>query len=444
MNTHYRALLGLGLPIVIGQIGVIVLGFADTIMVGHHSSVELAAASFVNNMFNLAIIFSTGFAYGLTPVVGRLFGEKKTFETGQVLKNSLLANTVLAALVCALLLALYLNLDRLGQPDELIPYMRPYFMVLFVSLPFVLWFNAFKQFSDGITDTKVSMWILLGGNLLNIIGNYILIYGKLGLPEMGLTGAGLSTLISRILMVVAYVVLFFFTNRYRNFRKGFSTGKINRADFTLLNRLGWPIAAQMGMETASFSLSAIMVGWLGSTELATYQVMIAVSQICFMMYYGMGAAVSVRISNFLGQRDFYNVNRTANTGFHIILVMIICTSVPIYLLRHHIGGWFTDDASVSLMVAQVIVPFLLYQFGDGLQINFANALRGIADVRPMMLFSFIAYFVISLPLGYIFGFTLNWGITGIWMAFPFGLTSAGIMYYLRFRYKVKTLGNTRY
>ena len=444
MNTHYRALLGLGLPIVIGQIGVIVLGFADTIMVGHHSSVELAAASFVNNMFNLAIIFSTGFAYGLTPVVGRLFGEKKTFETGQVLKNSLLANTVLAALVCALLLALYLNLDRLGQPDELIPYMRPYFMVLFVSLPFVLWFNAFKQFSDGITDTKVSMWILLGGNLLNIIGNYILIYGKLGLPEMGLTGAGLSTLISRILMVVAYVVLFFFTNRYRHFRKGFSTGKINRADFTLLNRLGWPIAAQMGMETASFSLSAIMVGWLGSTELATYQVMIAVSQICFMMYYGMGAAVSVRISNFLGQRDFYNVNRTANTGFHIILVMIICTSVPIYLLRHHIGGWFTDDASVSLMVAQVIVPFLLYQFGDGLQINFANALRGIADVRPMMLFSFIAYFVISLPLGYIFGFTLNCGITGIWMAFPFGLTSAGIMYYLRFRYKVKTLGNARY
>lgn len=444
MNTHYRALLGLGLPIVIGQIGVIVLGFADTIMVGHHSSVELAAASFVNNMFNLAIIFSTGFAYGLTPVVGRLFGEKKTFETGQVLKNSLLANTVLAALVCALLLALYLNLDRLGQPDELIPYMRPYFMVLFVSLPFVLWFNAFKQFSDGITDTKVSMWILLGGNLLNIIGNYILIYGKLGLPEMGLTGAGLSTLISRILMVVAYVVLFFFTNRYRHFRKGFSTGKINRANFTLLNRLGWPIAAQMGMETASFSLSAIMVGWLGSTELATYQVMIAVSQICFMMYYGMGAAVSVRISNFLGQRDFYNVNRTANTGFHIILVMIICTSVPIYLLRHHIGGWFTDDASVSLMVAQVIVPFLLYQFGDGLQINFANALRGIADVRPMMLFSFIAYFVISLPLGYIFGFTLNWGITGIWMAFPFGLTSAGIMYYLRFRYKVKTLGNARY
>ena len=353
-QSHYRALLTLGLPIVIGQIGVIVLGFADTLMVGHHSSTELAAASFVNNMFNLAIIFSTGFAYGLTPVVGRLFGEGKTDKTGEVLKNSISANTLLALIVCGIMLALYLNLHRLGQPEELIPYMRPYFIVLLLSLPFVLWFNAFKQFTDGITDTKVSMWILLCGNVLNIIGNYILIYGKLGLPELGLLGAGISTLASRILMVLAYLVLFFLTARYKQFRIGFMQGKTNKADFTLLNKLGWPIAAQMGMETASFSLSAIMVGWLGSTELATYQIMIAVSQVCFMMYYGMGAAVSVRVSNFLGLRDFENIRRIANCGFHIILVMAVCTCVPIYLLRNYIGGWFTDDAAVSLMVTFLV------------------------------------------------------------------------------------------
>ena len=117
--------------------------------------------------------------------------------------------------------------------------------------------------------------------------------------------------------------------------------------------------------------------------------------------------------------------------------MIVLTGIPIFLLRHHIGGWFTDDAAVSLMVAQVIIPFLLYQFGDGLQINFANALRGIADVRPMMLFSFIAYFLISLPAGYFFGFIMDWGIIGIWMAFPFGLTTAGILYYLRFNRDTK-------
>ena len=437
MKQHYRTLLALGIPIVIGQIGVIILGFADTLMIGHHSTTELAAASFVNNMFNLAIIFSTGFSYGLTPIVGSLFGRGMRSDVGRALKNSLAANTLLAILVCGVMTGVYVAIPNMGQPEELIPYIRPYFLILLTSIPFVLWFNGFKQFADGITDTKVSMWILLGGNVLNIIGNYILIYGKLGLPELGLSGAGISTLCSRILMVIIFVALFFMTDRYKEFKEGFRHGKVNKAEFTHLNKLGWPIAGQMGMETASFSLSAIMIGWLGSMELASYQIMMAVSQVCFMVYYGMGAAVSVRISNFHGQGDMENVRRTANHGFHIILVMLLMTGIPIFLLRNHIGGWFTDSGEVSQMVASVIYPFLLYQLGDALQINFANSLRGIADVKPMLLYAFIAYFVISLPAGYIFGFVLDGGLTGVWMAFPFGLTSAGVMYWLRFRKKTQ-------
>lgn len=439
MKQHYRTLLSLGIPIVIGQIGVIILGFADTLMIGHHSTTELAAASFVNNMFNLAIIFSTGFSYGLTPIVGSLFGRSMKNDVGRVLKNSLVANSLLAFIVCAVMTGVYIGIPYMGQPEELIPYIRPYFLILLASIPFVLWFNGFKQFADGITDTKVSMWILLSGNVLNIIGNYILIYGKLGFPEMGLSGAGLSTLVSRILMVIAFLVLFFMTDRYKEFKDGFNNGRINKKEFLQLNKLGWPIAGQMGMETASFSLSAVMIGWLGSMELASYQIMIAVSQVCFMMYYGMGAAVSVRISNFYGQGDMLNVRRTAYHGFHIILVMLLITGIPIFLLRNYIGGWFTDSEEVSQMVASVIYPFLLYQFGDALQINFANSLRGIADVKPMLLYAFIAYFVISLPAGYIFGFVLEGGLIGVWMAFPFGLTSAGIMYWLRFRRKTHLL-----
>lgn len=277
-HSNYRALLWLGIPIVIGQIGVIILGFADTLMIGHHSTHELAAASFVNNMFNLAIIFSTGFSYGLTPIVGSLFGQNRCEEVGRTLKNSLAANTLLAAIVCLVMAVLYWNIDKLGQPKELLPTMRPYYLVLLASLPFVLWFNGFKQFTDGITDTRISMWILLGGNVLNIIGNYLLIYGKAGFPELGLLGAGIATLTSRILMVITYLILFFGTSRYATFRKGFAQGSLNKSDFGLLNKLGWPIAGQMGMETASFSLSAIMVGWLGSTALASYQIMMAVSQ----------------------------------------------------------------------------------------------------------------------------------------------------------------------
>ena len=430
---HYKTLIALGLPIVIGQLGIIILSFADTMMVGNHSTNELGAASFVNNMFNLVIIFSTGFSYGMTPIVGRLFGQGKQHEIGRVLKNGLVANTCIALLITAAMTILYFNIHRMGQPEELLPLMRPYYLVLLVSLVFVLLFNGFKQFADGITDTKTSMWILLIGNVLNIFGNWVLIYGKFGLPELGLLGAGIATLLSRILMTIMFAILFFTSNRYKEYKEGFQQSRINKNDFKELNALGWPVGLQMGMETASFSLCTIMVGWLGTIALAAHQVMLTVSQLGFMMYYGMAAAVAVRVSNFHGQQDKENVRLSANAGFHIIVIMALITCIPLFLLRNQIGSWFTDDTQVSITVAQLVLPFVIYQFGDGLQCNFSNALRGIADVKPVMLIAFIAYFVISLPAGYFFGFVMNWGITGVWLSFPLGLTSAGLLFFLRFR-----------
>ena len=432
-KEHYNALLRLGIPIVIGQLGMIILGFADTMMVGQHSTIELAAASFVNNVFTLAIIFSTGFSYGLTPIVGSLFGKGDSTGAGQALKNSLAANMLVALLITVIMFVIYLNVHNFGQPKELLPLIRPYFLILLASLIFVLIFNSFKQFADGITDTKASMWILLIGNTLHIILNYLLIYGKLGLPEMGLMGAGVSTLISRILMALAFAGIFLYSKRYAIYLKGFKLKGFSHSVFKRLNELGWPIALQMGMETASFTFSTVMVGWLGSIALASHQVMLTISSLCFMIYYGMGAAIAVRVSNFRGQNDIVNVRRSAYAGFHIILMMAVISAGSIFLLRNHLGGMFTDSPEVSQTVVALIFPFLLYQFGDGAQIAFANALRGIADVKPMMYIAFISYFLISIPAGYFFGFTMNWGIVGIWMSFPFGLSSAGIMFYLRFR-----------
>lgn len=218
---HYKALIFLGLPIVIGQIGVIILGFADTLMIGHHSTEELGAASFVNNVFTLCIIFCTGFSYGLTPVVGSLYGNRCFAEAGRALRCSLLANALVALFLTVIMAALYFNVERLGQPEELIPLIKPYYLVLLASLLFVMLFNGFKQFTDGITDTRTAMWILLGGNALNILGNYILINGKLGFPEMGLLGAGVSTLFSRIMMVVAFAWVVLRGKRLVRYRVGF-------------------------------------------------------------------------------------------------------------------------------------------------------------------------------------------------------------------------------
>ena len=438
-GAHYRSLFTLGMPIVVGQLGVIILGFADTLMVGHHSTVELGAASFVNNMFNLCIIFSTGFSYGLTPVVGALYGGRRYAEAGLALRCSLVANTLVAFLEMAVMTVLYLNVERLGQPAELIPLIKPYYLVLLVSLVFVMLFNAFKQFTDGITDTRTAMWILLGGNAMNIVGNYLLIYGKLGLPELGLLGAGLSTLLSRIAMVVVFAWIVLRARRFRRYRVGLLRQRWSPVLFRRLQALGWPVGLQMGMETASFSLSIIMVGWLGTIALASHQIMLTISQFTFMMFYGMGAAVAVRVSNFHGVGDVCNVRRSASVGFHLILMMAVVLLSIIFVCRYSVAGWFTDSAEVATLVPALFLPFLVYQFGDGLQITFANALRGIADVKPMMFMAFIAYFVVSLPVGYLFAFVLDWGLVGIWAAFPFGLTTAGVLFWLRFR--SRTRGN---
>ena len=159
-KQHYIQLIKIGLPIVLGQVGVIVLGFADTIMIGHHTTVELAAASLVNNIFNLAIIFGTGFAYGLTPLVGELFGRGDRDKIGALLKGSLLANTIVALIITAVMTLVYLNIDNMGQPDELMKYVKPYYIIILVSIFFVMIFNSFKQFADGITDTRTAMWLL--------------------------------------------------------------------------------------------------------------------------------------------------------------------------------------------------------------------------------------------------------------------------------------------
>ncbi len=433
---RYNEILALGVPIIIGQLGTIVLGFADTLMIGHHSTRELAAAGLVNNIFGLVLLFYLGFSYGLTPVVGRLFGMGHYDDIGKKVKNALVANMLVGAMLVMLMVFLYFNLGRIGQPEELLSLMRPYFIVNLISVPFVGVFNTLKQFFDGITRTRVAMWVMVGGNLFNILFNWLLIYGVGGFPELGLLGAGLSTLLSRILMSVALLAVVLSGKRYRHYCSCIFKSKVNAGDFREMNRLGWPVALLLGMETATFSLSCIMVGWLGTISLAAHQIMITVSQLFYLVLSGLASAMSIRVSYFVGQCDFAALRMCANDGFRLVLFFSFIMSIPVLLFRHDIGFLFTDNVEVQQMVATLIIVLIIYQFGDALQYTFANALRGIACVKPMVLYAFLAYFVIGLPTGYLLGFTFHVGLPGIWLAFPVGLTVAGILFWLRFKKEI--------
>lgn len=281
--------------------------------------------------------------------------------------------------------------------------------------------------------------MLLGGNLLNIVGNWLLIYGNCGFPEMGLLGAGVATLVSRIVMVGCFALYFVIAPRYSAYYKGFVGAKVNCSDFVAINKLGFPVALQITMETASFSLTAVMVGWLGTLALAAHQVMLTVGQLGFMLYYGMAAAITVRVSNYHGMRDLPNLQRAVRAGWGLIIAMAVCVSLLIFASRSYLGIWFANSVEVASAVAALVIPFIVYQFGDGLQCTFSNALRGISEVKQMVVISFIAYVLISLPSAYVLAFVFELGLTGIWWSFPLGLTSAGILFWLNFRKKIRRM-----
>ena len=432
-KSYYRSLLRLALPIIIGQLGGIITGLADTIMVGQHSTDELAAASFVNNVLNTFIIFGTGFSFALTPLVGENLARNKKYVVAAWKKNSIVANLLLSIVLTLVLLVIYFNIEHLGQPAELLPLIKPYFIVSMISVVFVMLANSFRQFVEGITDPSVSMWVLLSGNCLNILGNYALIYGKFGFPEMGLIGAGYSTLFSRIFMFLAFVIVFQVKPSYKAYRHGFKRMWVLPNRLMRITKIGVPIALQQGLEAATFSLTAIMVGWLGSVELAAHQVVISISTISFTIYLGLGSATAIRTSHFKGAGDWGQVRKITVAGVHLGLVVSFLTCVALYLLRNEISFVFSDDPTVSTIVVMLLPILMLYQFVDGAQIVLANSLRGLSDVKPIMWISFITNFLIAIPAGYILGFPLGMGIEGIWLAYPIGFVFSVLFLGLRAR-----------
>ena len=419
-GRNYASLLKLALPIIIGQLGGIITGLADTIMVGQHSTAELAASSFVNNVLNAFIIFGTGYSFALTPLVGENLARQKRYVVSAWLKNGIVANFLLSLVLMAILTVIYFNVEHLGQPAELMPLIKPYFLISMISIIFVMVANSFRQFVEGITDPSVSMWILISGNLLNIIGNYVLIYGKGGFPEMGLMGAGYSTLISRIFMLVMFVLVFVFRPSYKAYRKGFMRMWVLPNRLMRVTKLGVPIALQQGLEAATFSLTAIMVGWLGSTELAAHQVVISISTISFTTYLGLGSATAIRTSFYKGAKDWVQVRKTTVAGIHLGVIVSTITCLALFIFRNDISYIFSDDPKVCSIVILLLPILMLYQYVDGAQIVLANALRGLADVKPIMWISFITNFLLAIPAGYLLGFPLGLGIEGIWLAYPIG------------------------
>ena len=432
-GSHYRDIAKLSLPIMVAQLGTIVTGYADTMMVGHYSTTALASASFVSNTFNLVIMLSLGFSYGITPLVGALFARGEKQAAGATLRVATAANALYGALVLVAMTVFYLNLGHIGQPEELLPSIRSYYLLILVSMVPVVFTHVFRQFADATGHTSLGMWIFTVGNVLNIIGNYVLIYGHFGAPELGLDGAGWATLGARLFMCVAYVVVIACSNRYRPYWEGFKASKTTAAALKEMFATSFPISVQMGAETFIFAFTGVVAGWLGAISLAAYQLLVMLGSLGFMIYYAFGAGMAVKISHYNGLDDHEGVHAAVHAGYVLTLVSAAVASAIFIVFGDFILSLFTADRTVVALAVSVIIPLSLYQFGDATQVTFANALRGIARVKPMMWCALVAYVVVGTPLIFFLGKASVLGLTGIYIAFFVALLLAGLLFLYYFR-----------
>ncbi len=433
-RENYAAIIKLGLPILVGQLGMIVVAFADNIMVGRYSTAALASASFVNNVFNVATFAVLGFTYGLTPLIGAMFSQNRSDSIGAMIRNGLLVNVLFSLLVTAVMWVLWLNIDRLGQPEELLPLIKPYYLIVLAGMVPVAVFNVFAQWLFAINRTALPMWIILSANVLNILGNYLLIYGNFGCPELGLIGAGYSTLIARIFCPVVVIVIFAVAKRFAAYRDGFRHSRITSRTLGQINRTSWPVSLQMTFESGSFTVAAVMAGWLGAISLASFQIIVITGTLGFCIYYSMGSAVSVLVANAAGLNDHTGMRRMAFAGYHIILTLATISSLIFVFFEEQMIHAFTEDTEVIAATVALIVPLVLYQLGDATQINFANALRGTSQVMPMIWIAFVSYIVIGTPSTYLLAFPLGLGTYGIILSFSVSLfIAAGLFLYFFLR-----------
>ena len=437
--NEYKSLFRLGMPVMATQLGIITVAFADTAMVGAYGVEELAAAAFVNSMFMIPVVMQIGFASGITPLIGALFGRDDHAGAGRTLRAGLQVNAFLSIGLTVLMGILYFFLDRFGQPEELLPLIRQYYLIILASLFPMAIFNCSQQTANAVTDTATPMWIILSANVVNIIGNYLLIFGKFGFPEMGLNGAGLSTLTARWLSTLGILTVFMTTHRYRPYKdEALGSSHVGHIRRVVWNT-SWPIMIQSGVECGLWSLGAIVTGWFGKIQLAAYQVINTISQLGFMTFMSFGIAVSIRSANYMGVGDMAGVRRITMAGLHLNLILATAASALFLFCGHTLTGFFSPDEEVLASAGMLILPLVIYQYGDAAQLTFANGLRGTGNVRRFLWVTLIAYILIGVPMLFWLATGLGMGNTGVYYSFSFALFAAEGIYYAFFRKTISSM-----
>ena len=451
---YYKRNLKVAVPVMLTQLGAVMVGFFDSIMVGHYGTADLAAVSFSNAIFFTVMVFSMGAVMGITPLVGhvhgrldRLLAEGTTDEEiahkHEQITSYLINGLVFTGITCLFSLAILAPcipyLDMFGQEPEVVSRARPYYILIVLSIiPFML-FSFSKQFLEGLGNTFVAMIITVACNLLNIGLNWVFIFGHLGFQAMGAEGAGWATLIARCLMPVCFFIAMWCKSEWRRYLQGVRRWMITRREVEHLVTIGTPIGLQSFSEAFLFTASFVIIGWINKEALAAHHIANQMCDLTFMLALGIGSATTIRVSHQLGKGDIHAVRMASHASVHLCLLINTLGAAIMIFGREHIPYLFTNDPEVIPIASTLLLIGGLFQYADGLQCIGAAMLRGIQDVRVPMRIALFSYIGIALPLGLALTFYFGLGAKGMWIAFIIALAIPAVCYHIRFNRQLKHL-----
>ena len=447
-KPYYKRLISLAMPVVIAQAGQLTTQFADTAMVGNYGGedpVPLAAVSLGGSLFLLIYLAALGLALAITPVVGEHYSRNERREVGHLFQNSIVYTLGIGVVATAIALLLRLFIGVLGgwmsspgQSVEAVAEMAlPYYDMLVWSILPLMVFLAVKQFLEGIGNTKIAMWISLAGNVVNIVLNYIFIFGEWGAEAMGAEGAGLATLLSRIGQMVAIVVVFFAWRRLRIYRTFFSRSALKMSSIVSLLRIGCPISFQMVLESAAFILTSILALSFGEVAAGSMQVAFSIANVAWMITVAIGSASTIVVSHIYGNGNREELRPTVMATYHLGLMWATIMAVVFVVLRQPIAAIFTDNQEVIALTTELMLLIAIYQFSDSIQGLSISMLRGLQDVKVIMPIVLCSYLLLNIPIGVAMAYYFGLGCHGLVLGLIVGLSSAALLTALRVRHNIR-------
>ena len=431
----------LAYPVILGMLGHTLIGIVDNFMVGNLGSTELAAVSLGNSFIFIGMSLGIGFSTAITPLIAEADAEKDDKKIRTTFHHGLLLCAILGIAVFILIVLSKPIMSLMNQPEAVVNLAEPYIDWVAFSLIPVIVFQGYKQFADGLSQTKFSMYAIYLANVVHIFFNYVLIYGVWGFPKLGILGAALGTVISRIMMVVFMHFILRKNAAFKRYFKNFSFKEIRKSILKRIINLGFPSAMQMLFEVTLFTAAIWLSGSLGKNSQAANQIALIMASTTFMFAMGFSVTAMIRMGFHKGAKDFKSLIISARSIFLLTIIFEMFFGLIFVVFHNYLPHLFLnmsdpaqvlDNASIISIASKLLLVAAVFQISDGIQVVVLGALRGLQDVKIPMYITFVAYWVVGFPISYYLGKHTNLGTTGIWIGLLAGLTAAALFLYIRF------------